>query len=120
MRNVRGIDAWEFVLVRGAATAFRLVERCHPDDRAALSDALERCAAGESDELDVDCRLLDEDGTYRWSLQRGSVTQRVDDGTARLAGASIDVEDRVAREEALRRTKERAEAENRAKDDLLA
>src|SRR5262249_17297405 len=54
------------------------------------------------------------------SLQRATVTGRADGGAVSFAGASIDVDDRVAREEALRAARERAEAADRAKDDLVA
>jgi PAS domain S-box-containing protein len=64
----------------------------HPDDvdfARALDDEIR---SGRRDEFEVQVRLRDAQGLWRWVLQRGRVTARAEDGApARMAGFLIDV-----------------------------
>ncbi|HYS10590.1 MAG TPA: response regulator [Myxococcales bacterium] len=95
-------------------------ERVHPEDRARIQEAFRRCQSGRLDELQIECRLLHRDGTWRWHLIRGMVSPESTGEPIRLIGTSIDISDRKSLEDELRHAKDVAEAANRAKDDLLA
>ena len=94
--------------------------RVHPEDRARIQEAVRCCQSGRLDELQLECRLLDRDGTWRWHLIRGMVSPESPGEPIRLIGTSIDITDRKSLEDELRHAKDVAEAANRAKDDFLA
>jgi diguanylate cyclase (GGDEF)-like protein/PAS domain S-box-containing protein len=48
---------------------------CHPDDRAALSEAMRRHLMGDSEAFDRVFRLRQRSGRYLWLLARGRVTR---------------------------------------------
>ncbi|TBV11271.1 diguanylate cyclase [Stutzerimonas kirkiae] len=72
-------------------------ERVHPDDRAALEEAMRTHLAGHSASFECECRLLHENGDYIRTSNRAKVTQRAADGTPlRMAGVQSDVTQQVA------------------------
>ena len=108
------------------------IEMIHPDDRAQMQTAPDRCLAqGASDE---EYRIFHPDGSVRWIRDRGFVIYDSQGQPSRLAGVAEDITDRVrieadrkhaaAERESLlaREQAARAEAEtaNRIKDEFLA
>ncbi|MGE0580587.1 MAG: PAS domain-containing protein [Steroidobacteraceae bacterium] len=64
----------------------------HPDELAAARVIDEEIRAGKRDEFEVQGRLRNAQGEWRWVLQRGRVTARTADGApARMAGFLVDV-----------------------------
>ncbi len=77
-------------------------DRVHPEDRDALTQAIESYLAGDSGELVYQHRLRHEDGTYRHVLCRGIVMHSVRRQAVRLGGAIADVTERTEAERSLR------------------
>ena len=74
--------------------------RVHPDDRAALSQALDAHLAGTSARFEHEHRVQHRDGSYRWMLARGVAVRDRAGHATRLVGTQTDV---TARREAERR-----------------
>ncbi|HEX6984605.1 MAG TPA: PAS domain-containing protein, partial [Planctomycetaceae bacterium] len=87
------------------------VARVHPDDRAALAAAVDRCRAGADFEMEF--RVPLPDGRLRWLYDRAKMMSDADGRPASLVGACTDVTKRKEVEEALK------EADHR-KDEFLA
>ena len=85
------------------------LERVHPDDRdhvvAKIGDVLEReSSANQSQVYEYEARLRHADGAYRWEHVKGFCVNRDHQGrVTRLLGIRVDVTERKAAEEALRR-----------------
>jgi PAS domain S-box-containing protein len=94
--------------------------RVHPDERAAVHEAIRRYLAGETDKFELEHRLRHKDGFYRWMLTRGVAVRDGGGKPIRFVGSAVDITDRKRLEEELWRAKEAAEAANRAKDEFLA
>lgn len=74
----QSIDAWHQLV--------------HPDDRAAFRAALESIASGEQQELEVEYRLRDGGGLWRWLVTRGRVAERHPSGhPITVVGTHADV-----------------------------
>ena len=91
----------------------------HADDQPLCLELWSHSVAtGELYEIEY--RLRQFDGVYRWHLARALPLR---DDTGRITkwfGSCIDIDDQKHAEEAMRRAKEVAEAANRAKDEFLA
>jgi len=74
----------------------------HPEDQAALVGAVEECREGRTTLLEVEARLIQADGTYRWTLCRGLAVPGEDGLVRRLVGSVVDIDDRKRLEENLR------------------
>ncbi|WP_448642011.1 SpoIIE family protein phosphatase [Geodermatophilus sp. URMC 63] len=77
-----------------------LADRIHPDDHAAVREAMAEALAG-SGEYVVECRALHTDGSVRWTVSRGRVVRDARGEPVRVLGTVVDVTD--AREQADRR-----------------
>jgi PAS domain S-box-containing protein len=107
-------------------------ERIHPEDRAAVRDALERHARGEIPLYISEYRMRHQDGHYLWIESRGMTVASAPQGPARrIIGTHTDITARWALEERLRELNTDLEskvaerttqlvAANRAKSDFLA
>jgi PAS domain S-box-containing protein len=107
-------------------------ERIHPEDRAAVRDALDRHARGETPLYINEHRVLHQQGHYLWIESRGMAVARADQGQAlRIIGTHTDITARRALEERLRELNTDLEskvaerttqlvAANQAKSDFLA
>lgn len=83
-------------------------ERIHPDDQRRVREALDRhWSAGER--YDVEVRLRQSDGSYRWVLSRGEAVRDEAGRPTRMVGALTDISARKAAEEALRRAHDELE-----------
>jgi PAS domain S-box-containing protein len=67
----------------------------HPDDLDRVIQALNKHLAGQISSIDVEYRLKDDTGEWRWSLNRGKVVKRDENGTPlRIAGTTMDITER--------------------------
>jgi PAS domain S-box-containing protein len=96
--------------INGAGLAEESEARVHPHD----APAFERSLLGRVDgshRLETEYRVLAPDGTVRWRLDRGRVTERLPDGRAlRASGVSFDIDGRKRAEAALRQSEFRYRA----------
>jgi PAS domain S-box-containing protein len=92
----------------------------HPDDRGRMEESLRACLASETAEYSAEFRARHRDGSYRWMLARGVAVRDPAGRPVRFVGTRIDITERKAAEDALRRAKEAAEVANRAKSEFLA
>jgi len=71
------------------------MEYVHPDDRAAMGGAFAMHALGETPSIEVEHRVLNGHGEYRWMLTRGMVVERdASNRPVRGAGTFLDITDR--------------------------
>ncbi|MFW3169844.1 SpoIIE family protein phosphatase [Geodermatophilus sp. CPCC 206100] len=77
-----------------------LTERIHPDDRAAVAEAMREALATTGEYL-VESRVVRVDGTVRWTVFRGRVITDSAGRPVRVLGTAVDVT--AAREQAERR-----------------
>ncbi len=94
----------------------------HPQDTPALDAHLERVfAAADSEVLDIEYRVCDRSGQWRWLRQSDTVFRRDAQGRAvELVGTATDVTARKRIEAELTRALAAAEDANRAKSDFLS
>jgi diguanylate cyclase (GGDEF)-like protein/PAS domain S-box-containing protein len=77
------------------ATRVEWIGRVHPDDRAALTQAIESFLAGVAGEhFESEHRMQHRDGSYRWFLARGTAVRDADGRAIRVVGSVMDVTDR--------------------------
>ena len=76
-----------------------LKERVHPDERALVEAAFGSCI-GERREVDLEHRLVRDDGTLRWVHVRAAWAAG-EDGRDKVVGTVLDVTDRKEAEDAL-------------------
>jgi diguanylate cyclase (GGDEF)-like protein/PAS domain S-box-containing protein len=76
--------------------------RVHPDDSASLKAALDAHLAGDTPHLQLEHRLLHENGTHRWYLCRGVARRGADRRPTRIAGSLTDVTERAIAQEHIR------------------
>ena len=87
-------------------------ERIHPDDRATVAAALAKVATlDDESRVELEYRLRDRHGRWRWIADRVGVFERAADGTpVTLIGSGIDITERKLSIEALRRSEQRYRA----------
>lgn len=102
----------------------QLFQCFHPDDRAAVNDALQEVLrAGKRREDWIETRVVWPDGAIRWVRLQARVifdSSGPDRRPVRLLGTALDVTDQRRAEANLRDAKERSDAANRAKDQFMA
>ncbi|HEY4210218.1 MAG TPA: PAS domain S-box protein [Steroidobacteraceae bacterium] len=77
-------------------------ERVHPDDIKLLELQAAEVMAGRRTAVEAEYRVRHADGSWRWALDRGQVTDWDASGKpARMVGFVVDVTDRVLAQEAL-------------------
>ncbi len=81
--------------------AFR--RRIHPDDRAAVSQVIER-AGTEGKRFAIEFRLAMDDGSVRWVREEGETALDAEGRPAKSVGMLIDITERQMAEQALRRS----------------
>ena len=90
----------------------------HPDDLPLVLQALQRHFDGHEPMYHCEYRLRHKNGSWVWILARGKVTERDAQGApVRIVGTHMDVTERNATEEALRRSEERLALVMRASND---
>ena len=79
--------------------------RVHPDDLDRVQARAEAVIAGREAVYEAEYRYLHADGSWRWLLDRGRVTDRDATGKAtRMVGFVVDITDRVTTQQALRQS----------------
>ena len=96
------------------------LERVHPDDRAALDDALKAHLRQQADIFQCEYRIRNKDGSWSWALVRGKALFGPDARARRMVGTHADITRQKNAEADLRQAKEAAEAADRAKSEFLA
>lgn len=71
-----------------------LFKLLHPDDSAALEEAVEAHLEGRTDSFTAEYRLRHKDGTWRWIHDRGQAVFDDRGKPVRMAGSQTDVTDR--------------------------
>jgi two-component sensor histidine kinase/PAS domain-containing protein len=94
----------------GRTGLVRWKERVHPDDLEAYIAADRPCRLGTASQYAVEYRLRNRNGEWRWIHERGRVTSRDNDGTARtFSGVCIDIDEQKQTQTALRQAQDRYE-----------
>jgi len=79
--------------------------RVHPDDLQRVEGAAQAVIEGRRPFYEVEYRYRHADGSWRWLLDRGRVTDRDSTGKAmRMVGFVVDITDRVRTQQALRQS----------------
>lgn len=85
-----------------------LLDKIHPDDRAAIAQQCERCAR-YGDDLEMQFRVLLPEGTERWIFDKGQTFTDSADRPAYMVGACLDITQHKRTERALQRLNETLE-----------
>jgi PAS domain S-box-containing protein len=79
--------------------------RVHPDDLQRVESAAQAVIEGRNSLYEAEYRYRHADGSWRWLLDRGRVTDRDETGKAtRMVGFVVDITDRVRTQQALRQS----------------
>ena len=91
-RSPRWAEMLGYSLKEVAGTRNGFLENIHPDDRARV-EADERSVWAERDRFQVEFRMRDRNGEWKWILDRGKVVARdpVTGAPARIAGTHTDI-----------------------------
>ena len=88
------LDAWE--------------RRVHPDDMAAVEEALDAHRAGETPYYDTEHRMRTADDEWKWIRDIGQIVERGPDGTPeRAVGIHVDIDESKRTEQILKQERER-------------
>ncbi|HXG38293.1 MAG TPA: response regulator [Bacteroidota bacterium] len=79
----------------------------HPEDKERVIAAVREYLEGKSPEFELEYRLRQKDGTYRWVLARGVCLRDEQGRPYRMAGSHIDVHARKQLEQDLRESEKR-------------
>ncbi|MES2465858.1 MAG: PAS domain S-box protein [Verrucomicrobiota bacterium] len=78
-------------------------EKCvHPDDLPASRAAFYRWVEGETDEFNIDYRVINRQGEVRWLSDRGTILNRKDGRPYLVSGIARDITDRKNAEQKFR------------------
>lgn len=95
--------------------------RVYPDDRKILEENDDRYKSGVISNHHNEYRMIHNDGTIHWVLDRGVVTEKDEDGKPlKIIGTHIDITRQKQLELELTYAKEAAEESTRAKEQFLA
>ncbi len=93
----------------------------HPDDLPEVLEKTTQLLQGHIPQYEVEYRLQDRSGNWKWIHARGMVVERDDAGRAvRTAGITLDITDRKRTEETLRTTHDALQAFFDATSDVFA
>ena len=97
------------------------MERIHPEDRPAVSDAIAAHVHKPSDLYLAEFRMRVGDDQWKWLLSAGRIFKWDDQGRpTRAAGVLMDISERKAAEAELLAATQQAEAANQAKSEFVA
>lgn len=97
------------------------IKRVHPDDYQACYSEVQMHLDGKTQFYSNIHRVLCKDGTYKWILDRGKITDFSDTGEPlRMVGTHTDLTERITFENELKSAKEKAEESDRLKSAFLA
>lgn len=83
------------------------VDLIHPDDRARVMEAFDRCHRGESEQYRVEYRICRRDGEERWVLVDGAVIRNARGEAVQLSGIATDITERKRADQALAESEQR-------------
>ena len=92
----------------------------HPDDAAAVNQALQDHFGKKTQFYSIEHRLLCKDGSYKWILSRGQVLWDDAGNAIRMIGSHTDISTTKQMEVKLRQQAESLAQANRIKDEFLA
>lgn len=95
-------------------------DRVHPEDIATAMADINAHLEGDTSHLETTFRFRHKDGHYLWVLSRGLAVRDAEGRVLRMVGTHTDISAQKRSEEALKLSKEAAEAANRAKSAFLA
>jgi diguanylate cyclase (GGDEF)-like protein/PAS domain S-box-containing protein len=75
--------------------------RVHADDVERLRITIQSHLSGQTPHLEHECRMLHQDGTYRWMLCRGMAVHKGGNRACRMAGSLTDITQRKVTEDQL-------------------
>jgi diguanylate cyclase (GGDEF)-like protein/PAS domain S-box-containing protein len=75
--------------------------RVHPDERGALTQALDAHLTGANEHFEFEHRIQHRDGAYRWMLTRGVAVRDIHGRATRVVGSQTDVTGRKQAESRL-------------------
>ena len=104
---------------RTARSLDQFVALVHPDDRARVIGACERCAAHGVD-FSEQFRVVWPDGTVRWLDDQGRTYRDADGAPAYMTGACVDINELVVARHEAERARSEAQNANAAKSNFLA
>lgn len=79
----------------------------HPDDLGTMRTGLRQHLEGETRDFETEIRMRHKDGRWVWLLTRGRVLERdADNAPLRMFGVHLDITERKAQDESLRRVRE--------------
>ncbi len=100
VRNERWASMLGYTLEEIGHTSFGPTFLVHPDDVDKVQHSIDEVLAGRSAAHQIEYRMLHKDGSVRWILDHGNVTQRdVQGRPARMSGTHIDITERKLVEE---------------------
>ncbi len=110
------VDSWSFWATGRARQIFgyepdteitleRFMESVHPTCRDSVSEAIRR-ATENNQEIDIEYKIVLQDGGERWILSRGRMQSASATNPTRLLGASVDVTERKLADDTLRQSYE--------------
>ncbi len=119
--SYREVEEAECCWEAGPTYLEQFKQKIHPDDHEKFAQALTAHFSGAAPLYEVEFRVPDATGSWRWQLQRGRVVSWDEAGQPlRMTGIYEDITPRKQAEEELRQAKDAAEAANRAKSVFLA
>lgn len=94
--------------------------RLHPDDVLRIQTELKEKIEAHSPEIEFECPVPLADGAVRWVASTGQIFYDTYGAPRRIIGTAVDVTDMKESQLRLLKSKEAAEAANRAKSEFLA
>jgi PAS domain S-box-containing protein len=102
---------WKELLGFTPETFPQTAEACrdliHPDDLATITADLSACVAGATSSFSLEYRVRRTDGSFLWTLCRGTAIRDAAGNLLGLAGSNADITARKEAEQALRESEER-------------
>lgn len=95
------------------------INAVHPDDRQKVMDAVNDCIENDVP-YDVEHRVVWEDGTVRWLLEKGDVARNKDGDAIQMLGVVQDITHEVELRESLVASRVEADKANQAKSQFLS
>ena len=92
----------------------------HPDDLPLARKMVSDYHDGRIPVYELEHRLRQKDGSYRWILARGTVLRGADGKVLRMSGSHTDINERKNMDAALRAARDKAVASDLAKSEFLA
>ncbi|RKH33664.1 response regulator [Corallococcus praedator] len=110
--RLSAVNVWEPLgyPAEGPRTMADRLALWHPDDVERVKRVTAAYLKGETPGFEVEVRVRQHDGTYRWILSRGTALRDAQGRAHHFLGVSIDITDRKEAETALARSQERYRA----------